>query len=114
MRQPLPAPLITLLLLLPILASRPGSREPRCSYRMCYVNSNFMIALERKVEKAIEFAEANRGCLFTSRPHIEAEFLVHEDAEEALREIREKLDVQLRVPSRPLRGKNRGALSTFR
>ena len=37
----------------------------RCRSARCYVNGNFIVALDRRDDDAVEFAESNSGCLYT-------------------------------------------------
>ncbi len=84
----------------------------RCRSSYCYVNSNFLIMLIRGESRAVEFARANRGCLFTSRPHIEEELVFSELDRERLENATAENSIVLRGMSRAHRA--RGEALTWR
>ena len=78
----------------------------RCRSSYCYVNSNFLIMLVRGESRAVEFARANRGCLFTSRPHIEEELVFSELDRERLENAAAENSIVLRGMSRAHRARS--------
>ena len=68
---------------------RRHERRRRCRDAVCYVNSNFIIGLDREEDDAISFASNNTGCLFTARPMIEVELLAYDPSRR--RQLRRRL-----------------------